>query len=242
MTCRWTFMLLLLAAPAAWSALDPTVVAYTATYRVDYKGKEAGASVFRVRYVPDDDVYEFTSSTTAKGLLKLVRPDPIIDRSRFRVEGGTIRPLEFWHEDGSRSGEDNVHIVFDWQRQIATVSDTVTRRELELPAAALDRGSVQVALMRDLGVTGEACRYDLADEDSVASYVYTDNGTATIETRAGSHATRVLTQQREGSSRVTWLWVAPELRFLPVRIEQRRDGEVQTAFTLERVEFVEPAH
>jgi hypothetical protein len=240
-TRRWTAMLFMLAAPAAWPAADSAVATYTATYRVEYKGKEAGTSEFRVRYLPDDDVYEFTSSTLAKGLLKLARPNPAVDRSRFHLEAGSIRPLEFWHEDGSRSGEGNLHIVFDWQRRIATVSDSATRRELTLPAAALDRGSLQVALMRDLVIGGEASHYLLADEDSVASYVYTDNGTATIETGAGSHDTRVLMQQREGSSRSTWLWVAPELRFLPVRIEQRRSGEVQTAFILERVEFVAPA-
>ena len=53
-----------------------------------------------------------------------------------------------------------------------------------------------------------------------------------MPTGSGPSTTRVLTQQRAGSSRATWLWVAPELRFLPVRIEQRRDGEVQTAFEL----------
>ena len=69
-----------------------------------------------------------------------------------------------------------------------------------------------------------------------AEYQSTDNGTATITTRVGSVATRILTQQRAGSSRVNWLWVAPELRFLPVRMEQRRDGEVQTAFELVSVD------
>jgi hypothetical protein len=240
-TRRWIAMLFMLVAPNAWPAADSTVATYTATYRVEYKGKEAGTSEFRVRYLPDDDVYEFTSSTLAKGLLKLARPNPAVDRSLFHLESGSIRPLEFWHEDGSRSGEDNIHIVFDWQRRIATVSDSAARRELTLPPNALDRGSLQVALMRDLAMGGEPGDYQLADEDSVASYVYTDNGTATIETRAGSHDTRVLMQQREGSSRATWLWVAPELRFLPVRIEQRRSGEVQTAFILERVEFAAPA-
>ena len=86
--------------------------------------------------------------------------------------------------------------------------------------------------MRDLAATGAPRTYTLADEDSVAEYEYTDNGTATMATGVGRVATRVFTQQRAGSSRATWLWVAPELRFLPVRIEQRRDGEVQTAFTL----------
>ncbi|HSG66146.1 MAG TPA: hypothetical protein VLD39_14140, partial [Gammaproteobacteria bacterium] len=68
-----------------------------------------------------------------------------------------------------------------------------------------------------------------------SAYEYIDNGTATMVTDAGSFAPRVLSQQREGSSRANWLWVAPELHFLPVRIEQRRNGEVQTAFILTRV-------
>jgi hypothetical protein len=238
---RFSLALCLFAAQSVSAAPDPTVATYVATYRVEYKGKEAGTSEFRVSYLADEDAYEFSSSTLAKGLLKLARPNPAVERSRFRVEsGGAVRPLEFWYEDGSRSGEDNVHIVFDWQRRIATVGTAEGRREMALPAAALDRGSLQVALMRDLAVAGRPERYELADEDSVASYLYSDNGTATVETGAGSQETQILTQQREGSSRATWLWVAPALKFLPVRIEQRRGGEVQTAFTLQKVSFSTP--
>lgn len=232
--------LCLLAARSVSAAPDPSVTTYVATYRVEYKGKEAGTSEFRVSYLADEDVYEFSSSTRAKGLLKLARPNPAVERSRFRVEAGAVQPLEFWYEDGSRSGDDNVHIVFDWQRSIATVGTADGRREIALRAGALDRGSLQAALMRDLAAARRPERYELADEDSIASYVYADNGTATIETGAGSHEAHILTQQREGSSRATWLWVAPALKFLPVRIEQRRGGEVQTAFTLQNVSFAAP--
>jgi hypothetical protein len=220
---------------------DATVTTYAATYRVEYKGKEAGAAEFTVQYLAKDDVYEFSSRTQAKGLLKLARPNPSVDRSRFRVEAGAVRPLEFWYEDGSRSGEDNFHVVFDWQRSVATVSTANARREMAVPAGALDRGSLQVALMRDLAATGSPRSYQLADDDSVASYEYVDNGTATIDTGLGKLAARVFTQQRTGSSRVTWLWVVPEMKFLPARIEQRREGEVQTAFTLLRVTGLDAA-
>ena len=220
---------------------DAAVATYTATYRVEYKGKDAGTAEFSVRQLPDNDLYEFTSTVTAKGLLKLARPKPAVERSQFRVDAEGVRPLEFWYEDGSRSGEDNVHITFDWDRRVATVSDAETRRELALPAAALDRGTLQVALMRDLAATGAPRTYTVADEDSVSDYEYADNGTATTATGIGPLETRALTQQRAGSSRTTWLWVAPELRFLPVRIEQRRDGEVQTAFTLVAVDGLTPA-
>jgi hypothetical protein len=219
-------------AQAVHAVEDAAVPTYTATYRVMYKGKEAGTAEYSVRYLADRDLYEFSSRVQAKGMLKLARPNPAIDRSQFRVDASGIRPLEFWYEDGSRSGEDNLHIVFDWDRRVATVSGADARRELALPDATLDRASLQVALMRDLATKGVPQTYRLADEDSVAEYAYTENGAATMTTGAGPVATRIFTQQRAGSSRETWLWVAPELRFLPVRIEQRRDGEVQTAFEL----------
>jgi hypothetical protein len=229
---RWS-ILTALVVTAQWAhGADPSVATYAATYRVDYKGREAGTAEFSVRYLAERDLYEFTSRVQAKGMLKLARPKPAIERSHFRADANGIRPVEFWYEDGSRSGEDNFHVVFDWERRVATVTGAQARRELALPEAALDRGSLQVALMRDLAATGVPATYRLADEDSVAEYAYSDNGSATMPTGAGPVATRILTQQRAGSSRATWLWVAPELRFLPVRIEQRRDGEVQTAFEL----------
>jgi hypothetical protein len=231
MTRAWLLAAALAAAADEARSADATVATYVATYRVDYKGKDAGTAELAVRELPDG-VYEFTSTIVVKGMLKLARPKPAVERSLFRVEAGGVRPLEFWYEDGSRSGEDNVHVVFDWNRGVATVNGAQARRELTVPAGTLDRGSLQVARMRDLAATGTLDSYTIADDDSVAEYEYTDGGTATITTKAGSHATRVMTQQRAGSSRTTSVWFAPDLRFLPVRIEQRRDGEVQTALEL----------
>lgn len=232
MTRAWLLAAALAVAADEARSADATVATYVATYRVDYKGKDAGTAELAVRRLPDGDVYEFTSTIVVKGMLKLVRPKPAVERSLFRVEAGGVRPLEFWYEDGSRSGEDNVHVVFDWDRGIATINGAQARRELTVPAGTLDRGSLQVARMRDLAAAGTLGSYTIADDDSVAEYDYTDGGTATITTEAGTHTTRVMTQQRAGSSRATSVWFAPDLRFLPVRIEQRRDGEVQTALEL----------
>jgi hypothetical protein len=232
MTRAWILAAALVAVADEARGADATVATYTATYRVDYKGKDAGTAELSVRPLSDGDTYEFKSTIMAKGMLKLARPKPAVERSVFRVEAGGVRPLEFWYEDGSRSGEDNVHVVFDWDRGVATVSAADSRREMAVPKGALDRGSLQAARMRDLETTGVVRNYTIVDDDSVAEYEYTDDGTATIATKAGSHETRVVTQQRAGSSRTTRVWFAPGMRFLPVRIEQTRDGEVHTALEL----------
>jgi hypothetical protein len=216
-------------------AADAGIQPYTAVYQVEYKGKDLGTSEFKLTYDAARGIYEFSTTTQAKGFVKLARPNPVVERSQFRVEGQRLVPLEFWYEDGSRKGEDNLHFAFDWTRRVAIVTGEGGRREVPLQDGALDRGTMQVALMRDLSTTGRPSHYLLADEDSVKPYDYTDNGEATTPTGLGQLATRAFVQHREGSSRATTLWVAPKLGYLPARIEQRKDDEVQTAFKLSSV-------
>ena len=218
-------------------AADDTVTTYTATYTVEYKGKQAGVSEWSVRDVGDGR-YEFQARITPKGMLKLIRPKPTIERSQFRVEGTHFRPLEYWFEDGSRSGEDNWHVVFDWERHIATVSTSEARRELTVPDSAIDVGTLKAAVMRDLSAKGAPGPYEVADQDAVFTYEYTDSGPVTLQTGVGSLETQLFVQHRAGSSRSTWLWAAPKLGFLPVRIEQRRNDEVQTSFLLTDVKGI----
>lgn len=213
-------------------AADPSIATYRATYQVEYKGKPLGTSEFSVTYDPARDVYRFESRTIAKGMLKLISPNPVIERSEFRVDGGLIQPLEFWYEDGSRKGKDNLHAVFQWDKPIAVIDGEHGRMQLDVPPGVLDRGSLQVALMRDLGRTGQPGVYQLADEDSVKPYAYTVEGEQTTPTGLGELRTLALVQQREGSSRSTRLWMAADHDYVPARIEQRRDGEIQSAFTL----------
>ena len=85
MKLSWV-LALVLPACAAYGADD--VATYTATYRVEYKGKQAGTAEFGVRALPEGGVYEFSSRTMAKGLLKLARPNPAVERSQFRIENG----------------------------------------------------------------------------------------------------------------------------------------------------------
>ncbi len=228
---------LLAAAAPATTRAEMGIPTYTAIYNVEYKGKNLGTSEFSVTYDAKQDLYEFMSRTSVKGLLKLVSPNPAIERSQFKVTGGKITPIEFWYEDGSRKGDSNAHLTFDWQRNVAIVADKNGRREIKIEPGALDRGSIQVALMRDLILNGKpGGTYLMTDDESVAPYDYVDNGETVTATGLGDIPTRSFVQHRENSSRTTTLFMAPGLSFLPVRIEQAKNGELQTAFTLESVE------
>lgn len=222
-----------LGAAAGTVAVEPPT--YTATYEVEHKGRDVGSSTFSVEFDATRGVYTFRSRTEAKGLLRLLSPNPVVERSEFVVRDGTLRPLEFWYEDGSRKGEDNYHMRFDWEAGKAIVEGE-KRVEIDLQPGVLDRGSMQVAVMVDMASGEPPGPYVLADEDSLKTYVYTREGEQALATPLGVLDTVRYRQQRHGSSRSTVLWAAPALDHLPVRIEQHRDGNAETVFALVRWE------
>lgn len=223
-------------ASAVPALADSPVPTYTATYQAFYKSHHVGSTEFKVDYDKTAMAYVFTNTTQARGLLKLARPKPAVDRSQFRYENGDVVPQEFWYEDGSRKGEDNSHTVFDWNRQRAIVTDKDGTHNVPLTPGVLDTGSVQIALMLALQAGKTPGPYRLLDDHSISTYSYMLQGREAVDTPYGKvEATRVQ-QQSKGSSRTTYIWSAPSLRFLPVKIEQRKDGEVLTSFVLESVE------
>lgn len=217
------------------AAEDPSIATYQAAYEAEYKGKSVGTSQISVTYDAARDVYTYESRTTPKGFIKLVAPNPAVERSEFRADDGAIVPLTFRYEDGSRKGEDNYEIEFDWDKSVAVVKGAGGHKELPLAPGVLDRGTLQVALMRDVANGAAPGTYQRADDDAISPYAYVPSGEQTIATGAGELDTVAYTQQREGSSRTTELWLAPAHGYVPARIEQRRNGELQTALTLQSV-------
>jgi hypothetical protein len=217
-------------------AAEPEVPIFKAHYLVEYKGHKVGREELSVTYDSAQHRYRFESRTEATGVLKLVRRKPSIQRTDFILHDGAIRPLEFWLDDGTRKGEDDRHIVFDWDRSTATVTDDKGKSTLTLEPNLLDPGTILVAIMLDLSRDKTPGPYSYTDGDAPSTYRYTAEGEANLEVEAGRFDTAVIDQTHEGSSRHMRLWTAPKLGYLPVRIVQYKGDELLTALTLESVE------
>jgi hypothetical protein len=212
------------------------LVEYRAEYEARYKGRNVGSSVFALERKTESGEYVFSSSMQAKGLLRLASPKPIVDRAEFELANDSIVPQRFTHEDGSRKGEDNHTIAFDWDAASAVVSGDGYEREISLRSGVLDRGSLQVALMQTLAAGNQPASFAVLDEESIDEYAYEFEGQHTIATELGEIEVLRFRQQRAGSSRYTIIDLAPSLDYVPARIEQIRDGESQSAFLIESIE------
>lgn len=235
-----TACLLPLALGTVLEAAEPEIARYIALYEVELRGRVAGTSQFSVSRDDERGIYTFSSRARARGLLRLARPREAVEHSDFTVENGQIRPLEFRYEDGSRKGEDNVRMAFDWDAGVVSVDHGGASMQLELVPGALDRGSMQVALMRDIEANGRPGPYTLADEDGLAAYEFVRQDDTEVATPIGTFTAQRFLQRRDGSSRSTLVWVVPELRYLPVVIEQFRGDELRTRLLLQSVEGLGP--
>ena len=214
---------------------EEAIKTYHAVYQVELRGKIIGTSELSVQPGPDENTYRFTSKMVVHGMLRLLQPNPILEHTDFIYEKNRIRPTEFWSQNTNGEEKNDLHIIFNWDRGIATTTEGEAASVVEIQDNVLDRGSMQVAMMRDLSRGIEPGPYMLVDGDSLKTYRYTYEGEATQETPLGMIITREYTQQRDNSTRRTSIWLAPELSYLPVRIEQKRSSQTYAVFVLQSV-------
>jgi len=174
--------------------------------------------------------YAATHVIKPTGLARL-RGGKMYVRSEFQTAAEGVMPVAFLERDTIRN-DPETRIRFDWDTNQA--SGTVGSEDvlLQLDGVSHDNVSIQYELMHDLLNSGPSETYVLFDVDKMRVANVRNIGTKSFATRAGTYQAVGIQHQKEGSSRVTTLWCAPELDYLPVVIEQHRKGKLNFRATL----------
>jgi hypothetical protein len=223
---RLTALLLACCAPLA-TAATAELRPFQASYSISWNGISAGNGELELHEI-SEGVWSYQLRILARGFLaRLAMPAELDSRSIFSLQDGRIVPQQFTAEDGARSSSRDQHLHFDWVR--GRVTGTAERKPVDLPTqpGLLDSLSVQVALMRELQAGRTPQRFVLVDKDRIKDYVYTTEGTDTLRTAAGEFHTVIYRSTRVGSKKSTWFWCAPELGYLPLKVETREGTDVE---------------
>ena len=210
----------LLAAPA--QAAD-TIVPHIATYKVKIS-IASGTLTSVVRETGNG--FFVQSRIEPKGLAGLLTSGDIVESSLFAVTDEGVRPQVYSSDDSISSKKAKMDFVFDWDARRVSGNVNDDRYEYALEDDFHDRVSIQYALMHDLMTNSPATEYVLMDGDELKQLEIRNIGKKRIKVPLGSFDAIGVEHQAEGSKRVTTLWCAEELGFLPVLIEQRRKGKV----------------
>ena len=186
------------------------------------------------RLSESDGFYAAIHRIEPTGMARLVAGGSIEEMARFRASPDGVLPLSYSSDDALTSDKTQADVEYDWDERLleGTVDGAPYASELE--DLVHDRVSIQYQLMHDLLTGNSADTYVLYDIDEFKTLEISRIGTRKVSVPAGRFLATGIQHRSRGSSRVTTLWCAEELGYLPVIIEQHRKGKLRLRATLER--------
>ena len=220
---------------------QPPPAPFVATYQVAWHGIAAGDSTVTLAApAQTPGTFIYSSNIKAHGIFRLVFPDALIQSSTFTLADGHIVPLRYQEMGQARDHRDDVDLTFD-----PTTGRVHGTSETHAVDAPLDTGiqdpmSVQIELMRQLQAGLAPKQFKLFDKDQAKEYFYTRELSEILKTPLGELETVVYRSDRPGSDRVTRLWLAPTLNYLPLQAARSRNGSVDLSMRITAVTHPTP--
>ena len=232
-SCRAvTLAALLLAGPLAHaeSASPATAMKpYTARYQVSYRGLSGGQ--IEASFKPGTGGGQWLYETRAfPNLFGRIAVSPQArERSTMIVSAAGVRPLTFDFNDGSAESAKDVRHTFDWDANRVTGQAEGKPFAYDVTPGTQDTASVQAAMMVERLAGRSPTGFRIITGTKLRDYRYWMEGVQQVVTPFGQVSAEVWASQRVGSDRVSKMWHAPSLGYVPVQAIQYRKGtpEVQ---------------
>jgi len=224
------FAILLVSAPLVADEEAPS--SFKAVYKLYYSGMEVAETERSISKSGNgNNEYIYRSESRTIGLASVFRKDHIVEESLWRVIDRQLYPLDYSYVRyrGEKDREVNIH--FDWENNVIKSQVNKKTREITLTSGVLDKLLYQYAIMRDLQNGNFPDTYMIADGGrNMETYHFNNMGNEKVKTPLGDLDTIKVEHIKVNDDRKLVFWCAPELNYLPVKIEHtEEDGKVTTA-------------
>jgi len=147
----------------------------------------------------------------------------ITEESAGRIAADRFRPEHYRHWRYNADGRE-LTVTFDWEKGRAAIDSDDKPWSMPIPEDALDKLVVLLALRLDLMRGVQRLSYPVADGGKLKTYAYQIGGRREIETPAGTWQAIEVTRTKDAAPPDYRLWLAPELSYLPLRVEREENG------------------
>jgi len=197
------------------------------------------AGTAQLSLTQEGDLWSYSLNTQPRGILKLAGKGKINESStiRFAERDGQllIQPQTYmYRQDDERRRA--VDATFDWDNNSITHVYRGEETTESFDEPVIDRLSATLLMMNALRHDFESAELQVFDTGRIKKVAFTNTGIETLDTPLGKIETiRVTNENATGGSRQTTTWFAPELDFVPVKIEHRKRGELVARLNLQRL-------
>ena len=206
-------------------------------FHVSYTLKKGSFTIGETRRsltTSNTGVRVFESVTKPTGLGRLFTSGEVVERSEWQYAGNAPRPAKYTYLDTSRKEPRKVELSFDWDANRVTNTINGDPWRMELTPDTQDKLLYQLHMMLDLTAGKEELSYFIADGGKLKNYAFEILSAQNVKTELGTF--NAVPVRRISGKRITTLWCAEALNYLPVRIEQRKGKESPVIATISAVQ------
>jgi hypothetical protein len=204
---------------------------FSASYELRFGSLRIGTSTISLENGAGGS-YVYESLSTPIKLVSWLFKETLHETSKGTLAGAGVRP-DTYHYLRSGGRERKEQLEFDWQAMTVSNNPGVSSSQMDIPAGTLDKLASQLAMMLALRDGETDISFKIADDDKLREYRFRVVGEETLELPAGTFDTVKVTKLRDNKKRETFIWCAPALNYLPVRIWQREKDDAEYLSELE---------
>lgn len=219
----FAILLLIPVAMTAWARAELPLTPHVAEYKIKVsilRGK------LHTEVKATEDGYSARSVLKASGLASLFVRGDVTESSTFLVMDDGVRPLAYSSSDKISKEDKFMDFAFDWDKQHVSGTINGEKIDFDLDGRVHDRVSIQYELMLDLINDRTSDEYSLLDDDELKLLQISNIGTKQIKVPYGKFEAVGIQHRKANSDRITTLWCVEKLDYLPVLMEQHRDGKL----------------
>jgi hypothetical protein len=234
--CRHAFLLYagwLLACVLQVHALQAaSLPSFAATFKIMRDSLRLGTTELSLTVEANGD-YRYESHTWPSRWISWLLKEDLRELSRGIIDHTGIRPLFYNYQRTGRRATRTAELTFDWKTSTVVNNVADSKWEMTIPAGTLDKLSTQLGMMRELQNGATDKTFAVADGGKLKQYTFQVIGTETVDLPAGRFETVKLNRVGDSKEKLTYIWCAPELHYLPVRLWQRKKDQSEYQSELE---------
>ena len=215
---------------------------YTASYDLEKYGITVAQSNYSLKH--ENNGIRLTQHTETVGLAALLRNDQLDENSFLAVQNNQLLLTAFSYKQTSADKKNrNVQLKIDWlqsEKKLlgkATGSAYGKKLELKVEHPVWDTSSYQIPLMLNTKIDAAPQKYTMMVKGEFKNYTFITHGLEKIEVNGNIIQTIKVERDSDKSKSPIYLWLAPSLNNLPVKIEKWKNGELKLTLSLNQAEF-----
>ncbi|MGB1011387.1 MAG: DUF3108 domain-containing protein [Thiolinea sp.] len=211
-------LLTFLASPSLSAAPQP----FQASYSVIKSGISLGE--MNANLVYSGNQYTYLKQTKASGLAALLSGDKLTERSNGRKNGEHLSAANYLHHHKNKRKDRRDQFNFATPTQVKG-NYKGAAYSLNVPNGTIDPALLELRIMDDMAAN-RPLRYRITEKGKFKEYHFRKLGQETLQLPAGEYECDKIHMVRDNGNRVTTIWLAKQLNYVPVKIRHNEKGDI----------------